>query len=372
VTDFDVLIAGAGPAGCATALSLALFAPELRVGLVDAVESGRSRIGEIVPPQINPVLAHLGVWQEFLDRGHCPSYRTLAAWGDSWLGANEFLLDVHQVGWRLDRVAFDRMLVDAASTRVVARLKSKAVALAAATGGWRVSLLNGAAYKARFLVDASGRSAVFARQRRLRPVTIDRLVGCSLRTRSRSDGTEGLIIESFADGWWYSAALYGGDRVVVCLTDADCVQPLELSSLHGFARRLAETNHMQRVAELDETTGRPQISPAVSRFFDCPATVPLLAVGDAAMCFDPVSGQGIIAALRSGIFASYAIGDWLRSGDPRVLARYRLMQQHSFASYCGTLREYYAREQRWPDNPFWQRRHRRCPSMGPSMLGLGI
>jgi len=35
MADFDVLIAGAGPAGCATALSLADFAPDLRVGLID-------------------------------------------------------------------------------------------------------------------------------------------------------------------------------------------------------------------------------------------------------------------------------------------------------------------------------------------------
>jgi 2-polyprenyl-6-methoxyphenol hydroxylase-like FAD-dependent oxidoreductase len=35
MADFDVLIAGAGPAGCATALSLADFAPGLRVCLLD-------------------------------------------------------------------------------------------------------------------------------------------------------------------------------------------------------------------------------------------------------------------------------------------------------------------------------------------------
>ena len=358
MADFDVLIAGAGPAGCATALSLAHFAPELRVGLVDAAEAGRARIGETVPPQINPVLDHLGVWQEFVCGGHSPSYRTLAAWGSSVLGANEFLLDVHQVGWRLDRAAFDRTLVQAASVRIVARLEAKVVALVGTVAGWRVLLSNGTTHRARFIVDATGRSAVCARQLRLRPVSVDRLVGCGVRARSRSDGTEGLIIESFADGWWYSSAVPGGDRIVVCMTDADQVRSLELLSINGFAALFAETNHIRRVAELDETVGRPEISPAASRFFDSPATVPFLAVGDAAICFDPISGQGIVAALRSGIFASYAIGDWLRSGDLRGLTRYRSMQQKSFAAYRRTLDEYYAREHRWRDNPFWRRRNR--------------
>jgi flavin-dependent dehydrogenase len=36
-----------------------------------------------------------------------------------------------------------------------------------------------------------------------------------------------------------------------------------------------------------------------------------LTVGDAAAGFDPLSSQGIAKALRSGIFASYAIGDLL-------------------------------------------------------------
>src|SRR5258708_21572693 len=105
MANFDVLIAGAGPAGCATALSLATFAPELRVALVDASRSGESRIGETVPPQINPLLAHLGVWDDFAGGGHCPSFRPLAAWGDAPLAGDEFLFHAHQVECRLHPAA---------------------------------------------------------------------------------------------------------------------------------------------------------------------------------------------------------------------------------------------------------------------------
>jgi flavin-dependent dehydrogenase len=83
---------------------------------------------------------------------------------------------------------------------------------------------------------------------------------------------------------------------------------------------------------------------------------PLIAVGDAASRFDPISAQGIVKALRSGIFASYAVADWLRRGDPAGLRRYRTLVQREFAAYRRTLRDYYALEQRWPDRPFWQRR----------------
>jgi flavin-dependent dehydrogenase len=357
VAEFDVLIAGAGPAGCATALSLASFAPELRVGLVDAARPGEARIGETVPPQINPVLVHLGVWDQFVRSGHCPSYRTMAAWGDPWLAGHEFLFQAHQVGWRLDRAAFDRMLVEAAAARVAAVFRGKVARLVREGDGWRVSLSGGPVVTARFAVDATGGAAVLARRCRLRPVNLDRLVGCVRRTGSRSDGAEGLMIEAFAEGWWYTAAIPGGDRIVVCMTDADRVRPLGLSSGRGFARHLAQTTHMRRVADLPDALGPPRIWPASSRFFDDANALPLLCVGDSGLRCDPLSGDGIVRALRSGIFASYAIADWLCRSDGRGLSRYRCMLGRQFAGYCDTRREYYALEQRWPDTPFWRRRH---------------
>jgi 2-polyprenyl-6-methoxyphenol hydroxylase-like FAD-dependent oxidoreductase len=139
------------------------------------------RIGETVPPQINPLLMHLGVWQEFSRDGHSPSYRTMAAWGDSPLASNEFLSQAHQVGWRLDRAAFDRMLVHLASSRISGVFGARLVALAKEGRRWRVALSDGGVQMADFVVDATGRGAAVARRCWLPPVAIDRLVGCWVR-----------------------------------------------------------------------------------------------------------------------------------------------------------------------------------------------
>jgi flavin-dependent dehydrogenase len=82
-----------------------------------------------------------------------------------------------------------------------------------------------------------------------------------------------------------------------------------------------------------------------------------LAVGDAASRFDPLSSQGIVKALRSGIFASYAIGDLLVRSDPTGLRRYQHYITEEFRSYTQTRAKYYGQEQRWPQSPFWRRRH---------------
>ena len=164
------------------------------------------------------------------------------------------------------------------------------------------------------------------------------------------------MIETFAEGWWYTAAIPRGGRVIACMTDADRVRALGLSGGEGLARLLAQTKHVQHVVDINRPFDRPTIYPAGSRWLQGTTTLPLLCVGDAAMCYDPVSGQGVVKALRSGVFASYAIADFLRNGDLRGLSRYRLMLRREFAAYREALRDYYTQEQRWSDRPFWHRR----------------
>jgi len=140
------------------------------------------------------------------------------------------------------------------------------------------------------------------------------------------------------------------------MTDADRVRPLGLFCGEGLERLLAETKHVQHVVDITRPIDRPTIYPAGSRRLQGKWTLPLLCVGDAAMCYDPVSGQGIIKALRSGIFAAYAIGDFLRNGDMRGLSQYHLMLSREFVAYWEALHGYYTQEKRWPNRPFWHRR----------------
>jgi flavin-dependent dehydrogenase len=357
----DVAIAGGGPGGCAAALALRAHAPGLSVALVEASAYAGDRIGETLPPPAAEVLEHLGVGDAFRAQGHHPAYGTAAAWGASVPHENDFLFHVRQVGWHLDRGAFDGMLADQAEARGVRVLRSTRVMDAVREdGGWRLALSSGDVLRARFLVDATGAGAALARRGGgARRVMMDRLAGFVRFFRQPGGGgVPHTLVEAFADGWWYTAPLPDGRRVVACMTDTDLARGLRLDddlAWHALLRRTAPCVARALVDAVPD--GAAVVRAARSRRLRPAAGEDWLAVGDAASTFDPLSSQGIVKALRSGIFAAYAAGDLLAKGDDAGLRRYRSFIQREFEGYLESRARYYAEETRWPEREFWRRRH---------------
>ena len=81
-----------------------------------------------------------------------------------------------------------------------------------------------------------------------------------------------------------------------------------------------------------------------------------LAVGDAAMAFDPLASQGIAKALDHGTRAAASIATYL-SGDAVSVERLALQLNQEYAAYRDTRASYYRIEMRWPASVFWKRRH---------------
>jgi flavin-dependent dehydrogenase len=369
----DVAVAGGGPGGCAAALALRAHAPGLSVALAEASAYGGERIGETLPPPAAEVLEHLGVGEAFAAQAHHPAYGTAAAWGSSVPHENEFLFRVRQVGWHLDRGAFDGMLAEQAALRGVHVLRATRVLSAARESeGWRLALSSGDTLRARFLVDATGAGASLVRRvDGARRVVADRLAGFVRFFRQpEGAGAPHTLIEAFADGWWYTAPLPDGRRVVACMTDSDLARGLRVDEDHAWRALLDATAPRVREALGDAVQdGAPVVRAARSGRLDPPAGEDWIAVGDAASTFDPLSSQGMLKALRSGIFAAYAAGDLLAKGDDAGMHRYRAFIEREFAGYLRTSARYYADERRWPRSEFWRRRHADAPEPATAEVG---
>ena len=83
-----------------------------------------------------------------------------------------------------------------------------------------------------------------------------------------------------------------------------------------------------------------------------------IAIGDAAMAFDPLASQGIAKALHHGKRAAGHIAAYL-GGDTSSLQRLALELEREYGAYRATRAEYYRLEKRWPGSAFWSRRHQR-------------
>ena len=371
---FDVAIVGGGPGGCATALSLRQHDPSISVVLLEATDYAQPRIGETLPPPTRQLLEHLGVWDQFLLQSHQPVHGTSAAWGQIQPADNDFLLTTGGTGWHVDRAAFDAMLCQAAQLRGTTVIRNTQFKDATRVGAeepspspgktprWRLHLANQTDLNARIVVDATGRSASFSRRQGATVQSLDRLVGiCQFRENRHHDPR--TMVEATADGWWYTASLPQNQRIVAFMTDADIASTLRLTEPDRWQQQLAATVQTSEIAGQSRPLARLFVRPIESRCLSPAAGTDWLAVGDAASTFDPLSSQGILKTLRGGIFASYAIADLLSKRDPTGLDRYRSFIVSEFSSYATIRARYYGDEQRWPEHPFWKRRHSMTASL---------
>lgn len=367
-----VVIVGGGPAGVATALTLARRGiPSL---IIEASGSPRAKIGETLPANTAPLLQVLGL--DLHEPEHLPCYGNQYQWGGTEIQEKLFLLQPHHHGWHLDRRLFEVQLADRVQEAGVrwlfgCRLLS---ATAPTPAQWQLVVERDGQkqeLQTRFVVDASGRTARLARVLGIKRHTFDRLLGlaCTITVPSNYQLAQYTYIEAAATGWWYLAPISGQRLIVVFMTDADL---LDRTWLHGdvYLQALRGTHWLGSL--LPPALSSADISPIVAR---AAATSRLsqivgenwLAVGDAASAYDPISSFGITSALGSGFYAGQAIADHF-NGKGEALPAYCFLQEQAYQIYIELWHYQYHLEQRWPDSPFWKRRH----TMNPEKFFMGM
>ena len=348
---FDVLVAGGGPAGSTAAI--ALCRNGFSVALVEEDDYKSFRVGETLPPMIRPHLTALGVWERFLAGKPLESYGIESAWETPTPRRQDFIRNPYGCGWHIDRARFASMLADAAaeagvellvSTRVVScRRGSDHPWLLHCTRNGTSLMLGG-----RMLVDATGRRALLAGQLGAQPQAADRLMG-AVALSDDHETQQWTLIEAIDEGWWYSAPLPGRRMVFTFMTDADLWKQAKWHDLLKSAPlTLQRTGGIEPPPPLEIVSAASLIRrPVTGRGW--------LAVGDAALAFDPLSGQGVLKSIDTASRAASVVARYL-GGDAAGLAEYESWIEETYQAYLATRSQFYRSVERWPASRFWKRR----------------
>lgn len=354
MTSFDVAIVGAGAAGSAAASALA---PHAAVVLVDRVRVPAWRIGETLPGAARRLLAALGAWERFAAAGHRPAPLKVSRWGSAAPVELDSMRDPDGAGWRLDRARFEADLRDGAVARGAAFISASVNGLARTPGGWRLFLADGATIAARRVIDASGRRSRLLRDFGQRRVVMDRLACAYQRVPQPGRSDPITYIEAVADGWWYSAMLPGGDRLVAFHGDADTRALRRVLRGGPVAAALGLPGMAEAMGPVDRSLATEPKLCAANSVARSAAGDGWLAAGDSAMALDPLSSQGLFNALATGLEAGEATRALL-AGHDEAMRAYAARMSRIWQAYVRHHATYYAMETRWPEAEFWVRRQR--------------
>lgn len=324
---WDAIVVGGGPAGSSVATHLARVGR--RVLLLERERFPREHIGESLLPGVLPYLDALGVREQVERAGFERKEGQTFIWGrDRTPWEIDFReLDVHPYAFFVERAKFDDILLRHAE-RCGAEVRE----------GCTVTQLHfekgravGVAYRdeegtthrerARFVVDASGQSALVARRAQLR-LPVRGLKNVALwsywegAARLPGHKRAHIFTVSIPEGWIWVIPLSGRTSVGVVTSSAATRQERERlgasawyeSTLRGCAPVWDLLREARRVAPV---TGAQDWSYR-SRRTSGPG---VLLAGDAACFIDPILSTGVHLAMSAGYWAAACVHSSLE--EPR-------------------------------------------------------
>lgn len=342
----DILVVGAGPAGCTVAIGLH------RLGYqVTLLHSPRtSAVCEGISARTLEGLRNAGLHRA-ADSVPAATQRTVNWNGSSGISNTEHLVQ---------RNSFDEALLQDTAAAGVSLLAGRLRRVSRESEEYsriEFQAADGetAWLQCRFLVEARGRSGPGTGTDQLRgPETLT-----LLQLRQGPSVSPGSMVSSFDGGWAWLANTGDGRSFVQFTVDAASVELPKRTELDNWCNgQLSRLQSLAAMCEASKPSGKVIARGSTSILQASLVSEHTLRVGDAAMAVDPLSGNGIFQSLSSALIAPAVINTLLQKSDHRELARnfYNERVRHTFLRFARTGRDFYRMETQWTNAQFWTER----------------
>ncbi|MGP1310573.1 MAG: NAD(P)/FAD-dependent oxidoreductase, partial [Phycisphaerales bacterium] len=331
--DFDVCIAGGGPAGSTVAALLRRYNPGLRVLVLEKERFPRDHVGESQLPSVSGVLHEMGVWEK-VEAANFPikigaSYtwgRDLDRWEFDFYPVEEFVDEPRPAkfegqrrltAFQVDRAVYDTILLDHAES-VGATVRQETRIASVETKGDRIDavvLENGERITARWFVDATGTVGLLRRAVGVGSVVNDELKNIAIWDYWRNAewavqigvGATRVQVRSLPYGWMWFIPL-GPDRTSIGLiTPSEHYKRLGMSPEALYLRAISEQEEIAKLTRNATREEKLQSCKDWSQLSERIAGENWFVVGEAAGFADPILAAGMSLAHSSGRDAAYTI-----------------------------------------------------------------
>ncbi|CAL2108682.1 Dehydrogenase [Tenacibaculum sp. 190524A02b] len=368
----EIVIIGGGIAGCIAALSLA---DTFKVTIIDKLEKPMERVGESLAPAAQRILKQLGLLstnEESIENGlYINNIGMQSYWGSDAVQFVDHLKNPDGCSLSLDRQQFESYLRSCVVKKGITCFWGYRFFNASLEkSNWNLTIKNDdqknrKEYKitSKLVIDATGRGSHFSRSIGIKRLTFDQLISCWISLPNTATNTMSTIV-SDALGWWYSVVTPNNKRVLSFQTDPDLVSRTTFKHKTDFLKLVASNSKMQPLitnVSINDINFHGTVSANSTKLLQ-PSGKQWIALGDAAISFDPLSSQGMFNAMATAMQVTDLLiaNNFIHQYSTEKMAQFSYLYSQQIEAiwqhYLKHKSLFYTTEKRWNKHPFWQRR----------------
>lgn len=310
-------------------------------------------LGETLPPSALPLLQSLGLLSLFEAHALKKTTGYHSAWGSNGVTDHNFYFHrPFQHGLKLNKESLLTALEEQQQEYIC---EGRLSAVTETGKGIAIDLDDGTRLEGALVVDATGRKRAVSQALGVEEVEKDQLMcfSCHVPTVRVKGLPHGVFVEPFESGWGIVSEISSDTSVMTLFTTKEH----ETRSLHtnyeNWPELIEETEHLKSFLTPSDKV-RIMGSMANSSYLSNMSGNRWLAIGDAAMAFDPLSSHGITSGVYTAQQAVEAIIKMQREENPMPLQEYSQTLTRIFDGYYQQKRQLYWQERRWKDSSFWR------------------